>query len=387
MPALVTASRVYPTCGALIIAELGQARVPVASTSCNVTRFKDVDGRDKCLVRGHGRHLFGDITDTFGVGQVDGCDLVGAEKDAVQTIGIARPNGYTLATEGLRHLPARPFEADVVVAGRDHADDLLLVILNLRQLVGHGPWAWPITGGRHVVVEPLMRSVEIINLSPSVEGVLHFGQVAEAPEGKHLGLQGAVEALVLAATLRVIGPAVDHIDAELQQPDGKPCPALSRGLSPGRSVVDKEAVRQSVMAECGRQFCLHRLPSFVGARRQAHRKARMVVHHRQGMATPLVAELNPALEVHLPKLIGGRSLEPLTRRSAPRRCNNATMTAQDRVHCRRRRTGYALAFEAVRDLPSPPRRMLIAQCHNARFDQSIRPRWARMGTTRAIGKL
>ena len=49
-----------------------------------------MDGRDKCLVGGHGRHLFGDITDTFGIGQVDFGDLVSAEEDAVVAVNVQR---------------------------------------------------------------------------------------------------------------------------------------------------------------------------------------------------------------------------------------------------------------------------------------------------------
>src|SRR5205823_6027212 len=55
-----------------------------ASTSCFL---KGVDGRDKCLARGHGRHVFGDITDTFLVGQVNVGDLMSAEEDAVAAVG------------------------------------------------------------------------------------------------------------------------------------------------------------------------------------------------------------------------------------------------------------------------------------------------------------
>jgi hypothetical protein len=39
-----------------------------------------------CLVRGHGRHLLGDMTDTFTARQVDGGDLVGGEENSVFVI-------------------------------------------------------------------------------------------------------------------------------------------------------------------------------------------------------------------------------------------------------------------------------------------------------------
>jgi hypothetical protein len=72
-----------------------------------------------------------------------------------------------------------------------------------------------------------MRPFEIVGRAPGVEGALHLGKIAEALEREDLVLQGAVEALVFAAALRVIGPAVQDRDAELEQPDTKLGPALS----------------------------------------------------------------------------------------------------------------------------------------------------------------
>ncbi len=37
----------------------------------------------ECLARGHGRHLIGDMTDTFAGRQVDGSDLVSGEENTV----------------------------------------------------------------------------------------------------------------------------------------------------------------------------------------------------------------------------------------------------------------------------------------------------------------
>ena len=55
-----------------------------------------------------------------------------------------------------------------------------------------------------------MRPLEIVDLAPGVEGALRLGEIAEALQREDLGLERAVEALVLAAALRVIGPAVDQ---------------------------------------------------------------------------------------------------------------------------------------------------------------------------------
>src|SRR5882757_11194607 len=75
-------------------------------------------GRDKCSVRGHGRHPFGDMTDTFAARQVDGGDLMGGEENAVLGTAWRRPDGKTLSAEGLRNLPEPALEADVSLGGR-----------------------------------------------------------------------------------------------------------------------------------------------------------------------------------------------------------------------------------------------------------------------------
>src|SRR5689334_9716145 len=71
-----------------------------------------------CLVRGHDRHPFGDITDTFLIGQVDCCDLVSSKEDAEPTICCQRSDSDAFAMERAWNKPEPPFEADVVFGGR-----------------------------------------------------------------------------------------------------------------------------------------------------------------------------------------------------------------------------------------------------------------------------
>jgi hypothetical protein len=68
----------------------------------------------------------------------------------------------------------------------------------------------------------------VVDGSPGIKGVLHLGEIAEASEGKDFSLERAMEALVLATALRMIGPAVQNTDAKLEQPNAKPRPALPR---------------------------------------------------------------------------------------------------------------------------------------------------------------
>src|SRR3954471_8442209 len=104
-------------------------------------------GRACCSVRGHGRHLFGDITDSFVVGQVDRCDLMACEEDAVVAVDCEGPEGNALTAKGLRHLPVASLETDVVLGGGNAADDLVCVVFGLRQAIRHLPRAWAVAVG------------------------------------------------------------------------------------------------------------------------------------------------------------------------------------------------------------------------------------------------
>src|SRR5882757_2015579 len=208
-----------------------------------------MDCRVKCLDRRHGRHLFGDMTDTFSARQVDGGDLVGGEENSVFAVVRCRPDGETLAAEGLRDLPGVALETNVGLGRRYGANGLVAVVFGLWQTLGHRSLARPVAAGRHLLVERFMRPLEIVDFAPGIEGALGLGEIAKAAQREHLGVERAMEALVLAAALRVIRTAMNDPDAELEQPYLKPCPALARRVSPRGAVVDEECLRQTIMAK------------------------------------------------------------------------------------------------------------------------------------------
>ena len=120
-----------------------------------------------------------------------------------------------------------------------------------------------------------------------------------------------MEALVLAAALRVIGPAVQYIDAELEQPDAEPvqrwpedrpraCHCRRRMPPAGRS--------GEMSAPGG--FAPFR-PAGWRKRRGTDRIARMIVDDGQRMAAVAVGKRDPALEVHLPQQVRRRLLKAL----------------------------------------------------------------------------
>jgi hypothetical protein len=184
--------------------------------------------------------MFGDMTDAFGFGQVDGCDQVRGEADGELAVLVAGADGQALSPKGLRHFPQTALEADVVFGARHDAQDLAFVIFGRGQALWHRPRAWAVAAGGRLLVQRFMRAFEIIDLAPSIEGALDLGLVGEALHGEDFGLEGAMEALVLAAALRVIGPGIDDFNAQLQKPE--PQAVQWPEASPhGRAVIDEQA--------------------------------------------------------------------------------------------------------------------------------------------------
>ena len=73
--------------------------------------------------------------------------------------------------------------------------------------------------GRNVHVEGLVGTFQIVDGAPCIEGALQPGEIGKPRCREHLGLERAMEALVLAAALRVERPRINDIDAEPEQPD------------------------------------------------------------------------------------------------------------------------------------------------------------------------
>ena len=83
------------------------------------------------------------------------------------------------------------------------------------------------------------------------------------------------------------------------------------------------------MAKSLLQTIAHGICALIGTGLQAQIVARVIVHHRQRVALGIIAEPNPAFEVHLPQQIGGRHLEALAGYRAADRRLDAAGPAQD----------------------------------------------------------
>src|SRR5579871_6205000 len=325
------------------------------------------------------------MVDTFWITQIDCCDLMGGKEYSEPSIGIELTNRKSFAAEGLWDFPQTAFEADIGFCAGDASDDFVLVVLHDWQTVRHRPRAGSITICRHVEVQCLVWSIEIVDGAPLVERSLDIGKVPVSPEGEDLSLQCAMEAFVLPPALRMIGPAVNDSNPELEKPHRQPGPTIFKGEAPGTSIIDEHGIGQSVATERRLEMSAHRRALFVGAGSQAQREARVIVQHRQRMAGHAVLQRTMALEVHLPKLIGCllfESREGLS--SCWRRLRDAIVPAQDLVNRRYSRNSVPVALEAMRDLPRSPGRMGIAQCDNPLLNASRGTLRAVMGSPRPV---
>ena len=175
-----------------------------------------------------------------GCPQVQDTQIVGQKPDRPAAVGGRRPKRHRLSAQGLgqpevvalkRHPPARLDPADLVLGAVGHGRPLRRV----------GPGADLIAAGGHGQLQALVRPDVVVLVPPGIERRLPGGQIRAGRLPREVARQGAVEALVLAQRLRVVGPTVADRDAQAPQPDGQRGVGMRRSLVPGTAVVDQQA--------------------------------------------------------------------------------------------------------------------------------------------------
>ena len=80
--------------------------------------------------------------------------------------------------------------------------------------LGEGLWegaaAHRVPAGRCNQTQCMVRTLKVVEVSPSVKATLAVGEVGVCPSLEQLGLEGPVEALELAKGLGMVRPAVDQ---------------------------------------------------------------------------------------------------------------------------------------------------------------------------------
>ena len=215
-----------------------------------------------------------------------------------------------------------------------------------------------------------MRALVVVAMSPVIKKLLGVLQVAEGVHRKHFCLEAAVEALVFAVGLRVVGAAEAQADAQAYQPD---CQLRQAAPSaPGRAVVDVDALRQAVLCKRLYQRRLHAFPALVGQCQQEDVVARVVVQDGQWVAASAVVHPDVSFEIHLPQGIGVGMLETLPRRRRLARLGADTPVAvQDVGDGAGGDVDFLVALEQVGDFAPTPGRMGIAHGKYLRFKRRI----------------
>src|SRR6266404_3587188 len=91
-------------------------------------------------------------------------------------------------------------------------------------------------------------------------------------------------------------------NAQAHEPDAQSSVVAATARAPGRTVVTRDALRQTVTAKDLDQSCLRNVSGVSGAGLQRDGKARMVIEDGQRITTSL-RKFEFAFEVHLPKFI------------------------------------------------------------------------------------
>src|SRR3954466_3009084 len=86
--------------------------------------------------------------------------------------------------------------------------------------------------GWHRKVQGIVRAMMVVAVPPGIEGTLGHREIGEGAAVEQLGLERAVEALVLAMALRMIRRAVQRRHAMLDQPYAEPGQRPFPGVAP-----------------------------------------------------------------------------------------------------------------------------------------------------------
>jgi hypothetical protein len=180
------------------------------------------------------------------VGLIEPAEMNGPEEDGPDAVSdLLETDG--LAPEQMRDedLLVSPAQGGVV---GDLADLEMRWVGDGSWVAGEGPEGRDVEGGRPLLLESLVRALEVEGLPKGIERPL-LG--AKSRPGRESGvfLQGAVHALVPAILLRFAGLGELGGNAERDPPDGQTGETTQSIGGKGSSVVGADPVREAVFAE------------------------------------------------------------------------------------------------------------------------------------------
>jgi len=144
-----------------------------------------------------------------------------------------------------------------------------------RRIVGRLDLLWECSKTGAIAVgwdghaDCFVRAIGVVEVAPLVEALLAVFKVAEASTTYDFGLERAMEPLIFALSLRMIGAAMGNPNAELHKPYGQGRPRRTRSVSPWSAVIHDHGFRQAITSEDFAQSILDRLPRLIGTTRTA----------------------------------------------------------------------------------------------------------------------
>ena len=163
-------------------------------------------------------------------------------------------------------------------------------------------WTDMIPAGRSSKSQSFMRPLQVVYISPGVEGTLTAKKVCEATLSEYLSFKGAMEPFILTLGLWMVGPAMTYRNIQPKQPDREGSIGLPAAISPGAAIVHEHALRQAVAPEDSAETLFHSLPGLIATGLKAQSKPGMVIEDCERVTAP-IRDCEMSLKVHLPQLI------------------------------------------------------------------------------------
>src|SRR5215469_5952871 len=348
--------------------------------------------------RRHGGRVCGDMVDTFKVhrqlgnwvscllAQVQFLDHLRQKEYFHKAVAFTGTDTDRQAKEGATHTPEFSPVTDLsllVHLSHFHSRG----ILHRRQIFGKVALAGLVATQRSFHPQSFMGSLRIVYRTPLIEGLLHMRAIAPAASSKHLDLQGTMETFLFALSLRMVRPTVMDADAKAHQPRvHRRILSGARG-APGRTVVPQDFVWQAVGAKGARQMGLRCGLLLIGAGRQQHVVAGMIVQRAQWMTTAL-AHRKMAFKVHLPQLIGSRTFKTLKGpgRLALLRPDQAMAMKNPSNGAGGRKIASLQVLQTPSQLARSPGWMHLPQGHDFFFDRRLGSLRTALRPARAVAK-
>src|SRR4030042_724430 len=190
------------------------------------------------------------------------------------------------------------------------ADVVVRTVFDRWQYLGKALIAQAISTSWYSHIQCFMRALRVVYVPPCIKVPLALLKGNAYTISHNLCLQASVKPLLLSQGLGVIGSAVDHAHSQPYQPHRQGCILMLIIRAPGGTIVHQDSSGQTITSKDCRQMLPDRSIGFMRARPYTQGIPRMIVKHRQRMASPL-GSFNMTFKIHLPQVIRGFGFKPL----------------------------------------------------------------------------